>query len=103
MRPALLGNFVDAAETFGGEKAGADTFAFEERVRAYGGAMTEIGDVGRRNTLFEEHLNAAEDGARRVVRGGGQLGDGHLARLFVQVDEVGEGPSGVDGQAVAAH
>ena len=62
----------------------AHRFQNRERVRAGG----------------EGGVEAVEDRARRIVRGGGKFCDRDLVRLFVQVDEVGERAPGIDGHSV---
>ena len=76
----MLGDFVDAAEAFGHEEPGPHAFAFEQRVGADRGAVTEKADVGARaHALRDQRLDALQDGPRRVVRRRGNFGDGNRA------------------------
>ena len=99
----LLAHRIDAAKAFRHQEAGLDALAFQQRVGADGGAVAEKPDVGGRDALGEQHLDALQDGARRVVGGRGHLADGDLAGLLVEIDEIRERPAGIDRDAVAGH
>ena len=101
--PRLLGDFVDAAETFGDQEAGLDALALKQRVGADRGAVAEVTDVGRAHALRNERLNALQYRPRRVVRGRGDFADGNRAGILVEIDEIRERPTRIDRNPVARH
>ena len=103
MRGRLLSHLVNAAEPFGDQKRRLRPLPFEQRIGADGGAVAEEFDVPGIDALIEKVADAGDDGLGRVVGGRGKLVDGDLAPVLVEIDHVGEGPAGIDGDTVSAH
>ncbi len=66
--PRLLAHGIDAAVAFRHQETGPGALAFEQRVGADRGAVAEIADIGARNSLGKQPLDAGQDGARRIIR-----------------------------------
>ena len=108
--PRLLGHLVDAAEAFGDQEAGLDALAFEQRVGADRGAVTEIADVGLPalrpaprgggSISASTPCRIARDGSSGVD---GHFGDGDRAGVLVEIDEIRERPTRIDRNPVARH
>ena len=99
----LLADRIDAAESFRHQQAGPHALALEQRIGADRGAVAEIADVGCRDAVGQQRLEAREDSARRIVGRGRELGDGDRAGLLVEIDEIRKRPSGIDRDAEASH
>ena len=101
--PALFRHLVDSAESLGHQQAGPHTLALEQRVGTHRGAMAKEGDGIGRDAARKQRLDALQNCARGIVGGRRHLADRHFAGGFVEIDEIGECPAGVDRDAVATH
>ena len=102
--PRLLRHLVDAAKAFGDQEAGLDALAFQQRVGADRGAVTEKADIAggarRRAISASTPCRMARDGSSGVEA---TLADRNRAGLLVEIDEIRERPTRIDRNPVARH
>ena len=92
----------DIAKSLGRDEGGAGTEALEDRVRGDGRRMDDSRDVVASDAALAKQCHCAvDDAARIVVRRGKDLLRPHRA-VVTEEDDVGEGPTDVDSEAVGA-
>ena len=103
-RPNLTTDLEDIAKSLGGDQRCFRALTLDDRIRRNGGTVNNRRDIHSRHVRFTKRaFGNVHEANGRVARRARHFYEAYLARVLVHHDQIGEGASGINAQAVLSH